>query len=261
MNKKQSYRYARHIIMHEIGENGQQKIINSKVLCVGAGGLGSPILQYLAGAGVGTIGIMDDDIVDISNLQRQTIHAGNDGISKVESAKKFIQKLNPDITINTYNERITPNNAIEIIKNYDIIVNCSDNFATIYLLNDASVILKKPFIYGSVFRFEGQAMTIIPMESPCYRCLFKQAPSPETIKNAKEIGVFGVLPGMVGIIQASEILKCIVSMGKLLTGRMIYCDILSFSFEEIKVQRDINCVVCGKNPKIKSIEAKNYECI
>jgi len=254
-NDEQGRRYLRHIMLHEVGEDGQQKLLCSKVLCIGAGGLGSPVIQYLAAAGIGTIGIVDDDVVDLSNLQRQVIHAGNVDVPKVESAAQFVKKLNPDVSVKAFNERVTPDNICDLINDYDIVVDASDNFATRYLVNDACVLAEKTLAHGSIFRFEGQVMTILPHAGPCYRCLFEHAPPAEM---SKEEGVIGVLPGIIGVIQATEVVKYLLGLGDLLTGRMLYYDALTMTFDEIILKKNPNCPVCGENPQITSIEAGNY---
>ncbi|HJH31929.1 MAG TPA: molybdopterin-synthase adenylyltransferase MoeB [Methanosarcinaceae archaeon] len=258
-NDEQVRRYARHIVLQEVGGRGQEKLLSSRVLCIGAGGLGSPVIQYLAAAGIGTIGIVDDDVVDLSNLQRQVIHGGNVDMPKVESAAQFVNKLNPDVEVKAYYERITPDNILDIVKNYDIVVDCSDNFATRYLVNDACVLTGIPLSHGSIFRFEGQVMTILPNKGPCYRCLFEHAPPAEMVPSCQEAGVFGVLPGIIGVIQATEVIKYLLDAGKLLAGRMIYYDAIQMTFDEIKIRKNPTCPVCGDNPKISTIESKNYK--
>lgn len=256
--EEQIRRYARHIILQEVGGKGQHKLLSSKVLCIGAGGLGSPIIQYLAAAGVGTIGIVDDDDVDLSNLQRQVIHGGNVGIPKVESAKQYVENLNPDVNVITYRERINPGNILDIIKDYDIVVDGSDNFATRYLVNDACVLAKKPLSHGSIFRFEGQVTTILPGEGPCYRCIFEHAPPAGMVPSCQEAGVIGVLPGIIGIIQATEVVKFLLGIGEMLVGRLILYDAFNMSFEELKVRKSPSCPLCGISPSITSIKDKNY---
>ncbi len=256
---EQICRYSRHITLQEVGGKGQERLLSSKVLCIGAGGLGSPIIQYLAAAGIGTIGIADDDVVDLSNLQRQVIHGGNVDMPKVESAAQFVNKLNPDVDVKTYYERITPKNILDIIKDYDIVVDCSDNFATRYLVNDACVLTGKTLSHGSIFRFEGQVTTILPNKGPCYRCLFEHAPPAGMVPNCQETGVIGVLPGIIGLIQATEVVKYLLGLGELLTGRMIYYDATQMTFDEIKIKKNPTCPVCGENPKIATIEAENYQ--
>lgn len=208
-SEEQIRRYARHIILPEVGGRGQKKLLNSKIFCVGAGGLGSPAIQYLAAAGIGTLGIIDNEVVEISNLQRQTIHSGNIGRTKVESAKKFVNQLNPDVEVITYEEKLSVDNVRRINRDYDIVLEGSDNFSTKYLVNDACIFEKKAFSHGSIFRFEGYAMTIIPHERLCYRCLFEHAPL-GTVPSCQEAGVFGVFPGIIGSIQATECTKYIL---------------------------------------------------
>lgn len=257
--EEQIRRYSRHIILQEVGGKGQQKLLSSKVLCIGAGGLGSPIIQYLAAAGIGTIGIVDNDIVDLSNLQRQVIHAGNVNVSKVESARRYVEKLNPDVQVICYQERIDPGNILNIIKDYDVIVDGSDNFATRYLVNDACVLAKKALSHGSIFRFEGQVTTILAGEGPCYRCIFEHAPPAGMIPGCQEAGVIGVLPGIIGVIQATEVIKYLLGIGEMLVGRLILYDAFNMSFEELKVRKSPSCPLCGITPSITSIEDKNYQ--
>lgn len=257
--EEQIRRYSRHIILQEVGGKGQHRLLSSKVLCIGAGGLGSPIIQYLAAAGVGTIGIVDDDVVDLSNLQRQVIHGGNIDVPKVESARKFVENLNPDVNVITYQKRISPDNILDIINDYDIVVDGSDNFATRYLVNDACVLAKKPLSHGSIFRFEGQVTTILPDEGPCYRCLFEHAPPAGMVPSCQEAGVIGVLPGIIGVIQATEVIKYLLGSGELLVGRLIFYDAFNMSFDEIKIRKNPSCPVCGDAPSITSIEDENYQ--
>lgn len=257
-NEEQIRRYSRHIILPEVGGKGQKKLLSSKVLCIGAGGLGAPIIEYLAAAGIGTLGIIDDDTVDLSNLQRQVIHGGNVGKPKVESAKQFVNNLNPDIEVKTYIERLNANNVIDIFKEYDMIVDGSDNFATRYLVNDACVITNKPLSHGSIYRFEGQVTTIIPHKGPCYRCLFEHAPPPGMVPSCQEAGVLGVLPGIIGVIQATEVVKYLLGIGELLVGRLIYYDALNMTFDEIKMRWNKNCPICGEEPRITSIQEEIY---
>ncbi|MGH2756161.1 MAG: molybdopterin-synthase adenylyltransferase MoeB, partial [Actinomycetota bacterium] len=221
----QKDRYSRHLILREVGEQGQMKLLESKVLCIGAGGLGSPALLYLAAAGVGTIGIVDSDIVEENNLQRQVIHdTERTGVLKAESAKETITKLNPDVKVITHALRIDASNAHEIIAGYDVVLDGSDNFDTRYVINDAAVELRKPVIHGSIFRFEGMVSTFVPFEGPCYRCLYPEAPPPELAPSCSEAGVLGVLPGIVGCLEANEVLKLIVGYGEPLVGRLLTFD-------------------------------------
>lgn len=254
----QIIRYSRHIILPEVGGKGQRKLLNSSVLCVGAGGLGAPAIQYLAAAGVGTIGIIDNDIVDLSNLQRQIIHGNRVGVAKVKSAEQFVKELNPDVKVITYQERLNADNIVDIIKEYDMVVDGSDNFSTRYLVNDACVLENKSLSHGSIFRFEGQVTTIIPNKGPCYRCLFEHAPPPGMVPSCQEAGVLGVLPGIIGVIQATETIKYLLGIGELLVGRLIYYDALSMMFEEIKIRKNPNCPVCGEEPKIYTLLEENY---
>ena len=257
-NEEQIRRYSRHIILPEVGGKGQKKLLDSKVLCIGAGGLGSPAIQYLAAAGVGTLGIIDDDEVDLSNLQRQIIHGGNVGKPKVESAAEFVKKLNPDVKVVPIPTRIDANNILDLIKEYDMVVDASDNFATRYMVNDACVLTNTPLSHGSIFRFEGQVTTIVPEKGPCYRCLFEHAPPPGMVPSCQEAGVLGVLPGVIGVIQATEVVKYLLDIGDLLIGRMIYYDALHMTFDEIKIRKNPLCPVCGDDPKIDSIHEEIY---
>lgn len=254
-------RYSRHILMPEVGEEGQVKLLDSKVFLVGAGGLGSPTAYYLAAAGVGTLGIVDNDVVDRSNLQRQILHnEARIGEPKVESAKQTLKGLNPDINVVTYRERLSRDNVMELIKDYDVIVNGCDNFPTRYLINDACVFLKKPLVDGSIFRFEGQVNVIKPFEGPCYRCLYPEPPPPEMAPSCQEAGVFGVLPGIIGCIQGIEVLKLLLGKGDPLVNRLLIMDTLKMKVREMKVRRDPACPVCGDNPTIKELIDYEWFC-
>lgn len=257
-SEEQIKRYSRHIILPEVGGKGQKKLLDSRVLCIGAGGLGAPTIEYLAAAGIGTLGIIDDDVVDLSNLQRQVIHGGKVGIEKVESAKEFVNNLNPDIEVVTYTERLNASNVEDIFSKYDIVVDGSDNFSTRYLVNDACVLTGTPLSHGSIYRFEGQVTTIIPHKGPCYRCLFEHAPPPGMVPSCQEAGVLGVLPGIIGVIQATEVVKYLLGIGDLLKGRLIYYDALNMTFDEIKMRWNKHCPVCGEEPKITSIQEEIY---
>ena len=248
-------RYARHLILPEVGLAGQKKICSTSVLCVGAGGLGSPIALYLAAAGVGRLGIVDFDTVEFSNLQRQVIHGMADlGKPKGESARAAIEQLNPGCQVTLHPVRITAANAMELIAPYDIVVDGTDNFPTRYLVNDACVLLKKPNVYGSIFRFEGQASVFAPhLGGPCYRCLFPEPPPPDAVPNCAEGGVLGVLPGIIGCIQATEIIKLALGRGRSLLGRLLLFDALNMSFREIKLRRDPQCPLCGDHPTIHQL--------
>lgn len=247
-------RYARHFTLPEVGEKGQAKLLEGKVLCVGAGGLGSPVAYYLAAAGVGTIGIIDHDVVDMSNLQRQILHTNDRvGMPKVESAQKTLNALNPDVKIIGFNERLSSENVMRIIKDFDIVVNGCDNFPTRYLINDACVMAKKPLVDGSIFQFEGQATVFYPGRGPCYRCLFPEPPPPGAAPSCAEAGVLGVLPGLVGCVQALEAMKLILGVGKPLIGRMMHFETLSSEVRVLKLRRDPNCLVCSDHPKITEL--------
>lgn len=253
-SKDQVYRYARHIILPEVGGVGQKKILNAKVLLLGAGGLGSPIALYLAAAGVGAIGIMDFDVVDRSNLQRQILHSTDDiGNLKVDSAKNTIEKMNPDVEVITYNARLTSENAMDIIRKYDIVVDGTDNFATRYLVNDTCVLLNKVNVHGSIFRFEGQVTVFKTPAGPCYRCLYPEPPPPGMVPSCQEAGVLGILPGVVGTLQATEVIKIILGKGEPLIGKLLLYDALKTDFRKLNLRRDPKCPICGKNPVIKEL--------
>ena len=255
LDNDQIKRYSRHLILPEVGLAGQKKICSTSVLCIGAGGLGSPIAMYLAAAGIGKIGIVDFDTVDFSNLQRQIIHGTEDvGRPKAESARDTIKGINPTVEVVIHNTRISSENALEIIRQYDIVVDGTDNFPTRYLTNDACVLLKKPNVYGSIFRFEGQASVFAPhLGGPCYRCLYPEPPPPGMVPSCAEGGVLGVLPGIVGCIQATEILKLAIGKGTSLVGRLILFNALDMKFRELKLRRDPKCPICGDNPTIKEL--------
>ena len=248
-------RYSRHLILPEVGLAGQKKIKGTSVLCIGAGGLGSPIAMYLAAAGIGRIGLLDFDTVDFSNLQRQIIHSTADvGRPKTESAREGILAINPNTDVVVHNSRITAENALEIIRPYDIVVDGTDNFPTRYLTNDACVLLKKPNVYGSIFRFEGQASVFAPhLGGPCYRCLYPEPPPPGMVPSCAEGGVLGVLPGIVGCIQSTEILKLALGRGTSLIGRLLLFNALDMKFREVKLRRDPQCPLCGDQPSIKEL--------
>jgi molybdopterin/thiamine biosynthesis adenylyltransferase/rhodanese-related sulfurtransferase len=245
-------RYSRHLLIPEVGEEGQLKLLQSRVLLIGAGGLGSPASLYLAAAGVGTIGIVDDDTVDETNLQRQIVHSTERlGDSKADSAKLTIEALNPDVTVKVFKERLTSENVDRILgEGWDVIVDGADNFPTRYLLNDASVWHRIPVVHGSIYRFEGQVTVFKPHEGPCYRCLFPQPPPPELAPSCAEGGVLGVLPGVIGSLQANEGLKLALGIGEPLVGRLLMFDALAGTFTEIRLRRDPDCPVCGENPTI-----------
>ena len=255
LTNDQIRRYSRHLILPEVGVEGQKKIRAASVLCIGAGGLGSPVTLYLAAAGIGTLGIVDFDQVEISNLQRQIIHGSTDvGRPKAHSARESIQRLNPDVQVVLHETRLTSQNALEIIRQYDVVVDGTDNFPTRYLSNDACVLLKKPNVYGSIFRFEGQASVFAPhLGGPCYRCLYPEPPPPGAVPSCAEGGVLGVLPGIIGLIQATEVLKLVVGMGRLLLNRLLLYDALEMKFRELKLRRDPHCPLCGEQPSITEL--------
>src|SRR6184192_1118610 len=247
-------RYSRHLIMPEVGVDGQRKLKASRVLCIGAGGLGSPVAMYLAAAGVGTLGIVDFDTVDFSNLQRQILHGTPDvGRPKLASAKDRLNALNPNVNIETYETALTSENALKLFEPYDVIVDGTDNFPTRYLVNDACVLLGKPNAYGSIFRFEGQASVFATKEGPCYRCLYPEPPPPGLVPSCAEGGVLGVLPGVIGIIQATEAMKLIMGIGEPLIGRFLIYDALRMRFRELKLRKDPDCPVCGTHPTVTKL--------
>jgi sulfur-carrier protein adenylyltransferase/sulfurtransferase len=249
--EEQQIRYSRHFLLPEVGEVGQAKLLGAKVLCIGAGGLGSPVAFYLAAAGVGTIGIVDMDVVDLSNLQRQILHTNDRiGMPKTESARLTLQALNPDVKVVEFRERLSSENAFRIFEQFDIIVNGCDNFPTRYLANDAAVMLKKPLVDGAIWQFEGQATVFHPPAGPCYRCLFPEPPPPGAVPSCAEAGVLGVLPGLVGCVQALETIKLILGQGTPLLGRMMHFDTLSGEVRILRLRRDPKCVVCGEHPTV-----------
>jgi adenylyltransferase/sulfurtransferase len=251
LSKDEILRYSRHLIMPEVGMEGQLKLKKAKVLCIGAGGLGSPLALYLAAAGVGRLGIVDFDVVDFTNLQRQVIHGTADvGKPKLASAKETIREINPNVEVVGYETRLTSENALDLFTDFDIIVDGTDNFPTRYLVNDACVLLGKPNVYGSIFRFEGQVSVFYAQEGPCYRCLYPEPPPPGLVPSCAEGGVLGVLPGIVGCIQAMETIKLIIGQGQPLIGRLLVFDALSIKFRELKLRKDPECPVCGAHPTI-----------
>ncbi|WP_418282840.1 SAMP-activating enzyme E1 [Halorubrum sp. DTA98] len=253
-------RYSRHIIMDDVGPEGQKRLLDADVLVLGAGGLGSPIIQYLAAAGVGTLGIADDDEVELSNLQRQIIHGTDDvGRKKVDSAAEYVNGLNPDVDVRTHEVRVTPNNIEELIDGYDFVVDGTDNFATRYLVNDACTLAGIPFSHGSIFRFEGQVTTFAGTDdSPCYRCLFPEAPPAGTVPNCATAGVLGVLPGTVGCLQATETVKHLIGEGETLDGSMLFFDALEMEFDKVEIPKGDDCPVCGDDPAIESVHDVEY---
>ena len=262
LNPEQRNRYHRHLLMPEVGEVGQQRLLESKVLLLGAGGLGSPAALYLAAAGVGTLGIVDMDVVDASNLQRQILHnMDRIGERKVDSAKKTLTQLNPDVDVVTYDVRFGADNVVEIIEGYDVVVDGTDNFPTRYLLNDASLLTRTPVVHGSIFRFEGQVTVFKPYEGPCYRCMLPEPPPPELAPSCAEAGVLGVLPGIVGSIQALEAIKLVLDLGDPLVGRLLAYDALEQSFRTFKVLRDPNCPACSVPPEQLTIAEYDEFCV
>ena len=250
----QLQRYSRHIILPEVGEQGQIKILKAKVFIVGAGGLGSPVGFYLSAAGVGRIALIDNDEVDLSNLQRQIAHNTKTiGKPKVESAKNTFESLNPDVHIIPIKQRLTKLNILDLIKDYDIVVDCSDNYATRFLVNDACVMAKKPLVTGAIFKFEGQLTVVIPGEGPCYRCLFEEPPPPGILPSPQGVGLLGVIPGVIGTLQAAEVLKLIVGTGHILKGELLIYDALKPSFRKVKIPKNPNCPVCSDHPTITEL--------
>ena len=254
LNNQEVARYSRHLIMPEVGMSGQLKLKAASVLCIGAGGLGSPVALYLAAAGVGRIGIVDFDIVDFSNLQRQIIHGTPDvGRSKLDSAQDRLTAINPEITVVKHEIALSSDNALDILADYQIIVDGTDNFPTRYLVNDACVLLSKPNVYGSIFRFEGQASVFATKDGPCYRCLYPEPPPPGLVPSCAEGGVLGILPGVVGTIQATEAVKLIIGAGEPLINRFLIYDALKMRFRELKLRKDPDCPVCGDNPTVREL--------
>jgi sulfur-carrier protein adenylyltransferase/sulfurtransferase len=254
LTQDQINRYSRHLLLPEVGVEGQEKICDSKVLLIGTGGLGSPLALYLAAAGVGNLGLIDFDVVDFSNLQRQVAHGESTvGKLKVDSAKDRIADLNSSIDVTTYNTRLSSENVMEIFSDYDIIVDGTDNFPTRYLASDACVLLKKPYIYGCILRFEGQASVFDSRVGPCYRCLYPEPPPPGLVPSCAEGGVLGILPGIVGLIQANEVIKLVLGVGESLVGRLLIFDALSMKFKEMKLRKDPACPICGDNPTITEL--------
>ena len=253
-------RYSRHIIMDDVGPEGQKALLDAEVLVLGAGGLGAPIIQYLAAAGVGTLGIADDDEVELSNLQRQVIHGNDDvGRKKVDSAADFVEQLNPDIDVRKHELRVTSDNIEELIDGYDFVVDGTDNFATRYLVNDACTLAGIPFSHGSIFKFEGQVTTFAgDDDSPCYRCLFPEAPPAGMVPNCATAGVLGVLPGTVGCLQATETVKRIIGEGESLDGSMLFFDALDMEFDKVEIPKQDDCPVCGDDPAIESVRDVEY---
>jgi molybdopterin/thiamine biosynthesis adenylyltransferase/rhodanese-related sulfurtransferase len=254
LNNDEILRYSRHLIMPEVGMEGQQKLKAARVLCIGAGGLGSPLALYLAAAGVGTLGIVDFDVVDYTNLQRQIIHTTADvGRKKLDSAADKLKAINPFLSLRTFETKLTSENALALFNEFDIIADGTDNFPTRYLVNDACVLTGKPNVYGSIFRFEGQASVFATEEGPCYRCLYPEPPPPGLVPSCAEGGVLGILPGLVGVMQATEVIKLILGKGEPLIGRLLLIDALGMKFRELKLRKNPDCPVCGKNPTVTKL--------
>lgn len=255
-SNEQLERYSRHIILKEVGAKGQKKLLESKVLIIGTGGLGAPAAMFLAAAGVGTIGLVDFDSVDLSNLQRQIIHQTRDvGKPKVLSGKETIQEMNPDVNVVTYEERISSANIMDIIrdKDYDFVIDGTDNFPAKFLINDACVLTNTPFSHAGIIRFQGQTMTIVPGQGPCYRCIFQTPPPPDAVPTCKQAGVIGVMGGVIGTIQAAEAIKYILGIGELLNGYLLTYDALQMNFRKVKLRHNPKCGICGDNPTIKEL--------
>jgi sulfur-carrier protein adenylyltransferase/sulfurtransferase len=261
LNNEEILRYSRHLIMPEVGMEGQQKLKAARVLCIGAGGLGSPLALYLAAAGVGTLGIVDFDVVDFTNLQRQIIHSTADvGRKKLDSAAEKLRAINPFVNVKKIETRLSSENALELFREFDIIADGTDNFPTRYLVNDACVLTGKPNVYGSIFRFEGQASVFATEEGPCYRCLYPEPPPPGLVPSCAEGGVLGILPGLVGVMQATEVIKLILGAGEPLIGRLLLIDALAMKFRELKLRKNPDCPACGTHPTITKLIDYNEFC-
>ena len=261
LTKDEVLRYSRHLIMPEVGMEGQLKLKQARVLTIGAGGLGAPLALYLAAAGVGTLGMVDFDVVDFTNLQRQVIHDTDDvGRPKLHSAQETIQEINPNVTVVGYETRLSSENALEILKDYDIVADGTDNFPTRYLVNDACVLSGKPNVYASIFRFEGQASVFATQNGPCYRCLYPEPPPPGLVPSCAEGGVLGILPGLLGVIQATEVIKLILGSGNPLIGRLLLVDALGMRFKELHLRKNPECPVCGANPTVRELIDYNQFC-
>jgi molybdopterin/thiamine biosynthesis adenylyltransferase/rhodanese-related sulfurtransferase len=261
LNNDEILRYSRHLIMPEVGMEGQLKLKQAKVLCIGAGGLGSPLALYLAAAGVGTLAIVDFDVVDFTNLQRQIIHGTSDvGRKKLDSAADTLSEINPTIEIRKFDTRLSSSNALELFREFDIVADGTDNFPTRYLVNDACVLTGKPNVYGSIFRFEGQASVFATKEGPCYRCLYPEPPPPGLVPSCAEGGVLGILPGLVGVIQATETIKLILGSGEPLIGRLLLVDALAMRFRELKLRKNPDCPACGTHPTLTELIDYNQFC-
>ncbi|KXB01748.1 adenylyltransferase [candidate division MSBL1 archaeon SCGC-AAA259O05] len=258
-SEDQIVRYSRQIVLPEVGGKGQRKLLDSNALVVGAGALGSPAILYLAGAGVGKIGIVDDDEVDLSNLQRQVIHGSDDvGKPKVDSAKETINRINPELEVKTYEKRLEPENVFEIIRGWDMVIDGSDNFPTKFLVNDSCTLEGTPFSHGGILRFMGMCTTVLPGEGPCYRCFAPEAPPEGAVPSCQEAGVLGSIPGIIGSIQASEAIKYLLGLNGLLTGRMLYLDASEMKFDEFEFKRNPDCPSCGDDPEITDLSKVDY---
>lgn len=262
LSEAERSRYARHLTLPEVGPEGQRRLKASRVLCLGAGGLGSPVTMYLAAAGIGEIGLVDDDRVDFSNLQRQILHGTSDvGRLKIDSARDRLAEINPEVRVTTFETRFTAENAAAIAEPYDLIIDGTDNFPTRYLSNDLAVLTKKPNVYGSIYRFEGQVSVFAPhLGGPCYRCLFPEPPAPGLVPSCAEGGVLGILPGIVGAMQANEAVKLLLGLGEPLIGRLVHFDALAFRFREIKLRHDPHCAVCGDSPTLTKLQDLEFTC-
>jgi adenylyltransferase/sulfurtransferase len=262
LTQSEQTRYSRHIILPEVGEEGQRRLKGARVLIVGAGGLGCPAALYLGAAGVGTIGIVDFDNIDLTNLQRQVLHSTSAvGTSKCQSVKQRIADLNPDVTVNVHEQSLSSQNISAILSGYDIVLDATDNFSTRYLINDACVLNKKPDVYGAIYRFEGQVSVFAAPSGPCYRCLFPDPPPPEAVPNCAEGGVLGVLAGAVGVLQATEVIKLILGLGNTLVGRLFLYDALDMDFRTLDIKRNPACPICGDKPTITTLSDTNFQCI
>jgi len=260
LNETQIERYSRHIILEEIGGAGQEKLLASKVLIIGAGGLGSPALLYLAAAGVGTLGIIDGDVVDLTNLQRQVIHHMSDlGIEKVKSAKNNIKEINPDVNVITYHQLAKADNIRDIIKEYDFVIDGTDNFPAKFLINDACYLEKKPLSHGGILKFHGQLITILPDQTSCYRCIFNSPPPPGKVPSCSQVGVLGVLPGVIGTLQATEAIKYLLNLGELLTNKLLTYDALKMSFRTVNIGKNPSCPLCGDKPIITELKDEEQQ--
>jgi molybdopterin/thiamine biosynthesis adenylyltransferase/rhodanese-related sulfurtransferase len=261
LTQSEKIQYSRHLMLPEVGLEGQRRLKASRLLIIGAGGLGSPAAMYLAAAGVGTIGIVDFDNIDLSNLQRQILHSSDDiGSSKCQSAKHRMAQINPNIDIVVHEEKVSADSIEKLVGQYDVVIDGTDNFATRYLINDACVLLNKPNVYGAIYRFEGQASVFVPKAGPCYRCLFPDPPPPDAVPNCAEGGVLGVLAGIIGVIQATEAIKLVLNLGTSLVGRLLIYDALEMRFDKVNIKRNANCHLCGDNPTITSVVETNFAC-